>query len=86
MRIYVENYDGYVFKIDCELSDTIESVKAKVHEDLGPPQDEQALTFNETELKDGCTLSDYNIKNEDTLKSTPNYPVRGGIKFVSMDS
>ena len=45
MRIYVENYDGHVFKIDCELSDTIESVKAKVHEDFGPPQDEQALIF-----------------------------------------
>ena len=39
-----------------------------IHEDCGPEPDEQAIIFNETELEDGKSLSDYNIKTEDTLQ------------------
>ncbi len=39
-----------------------------IHEDVGPKPDEQAIMFNGAELEDDKSLSDYNIKTEDTLQ------------------
>ena len=83
MKLYVETYAGHIHKIDCELDDTIESIKEKVAEDFGPKQHEHTLIFKETELEDGLTLSDYNMQNEDTIRSFPGGDTRGGIKFVN---
>jgi len=85
MRIYAKIRESYIYKLDCEISDTIESVKAKIHEDGGPEPDEQTLIYGGAELEDGYTLSDYNIKTEDTLEIAPSYKTRGaGIKFDSL--
>jgi hypothetical protein len=83
MRINATIRAGYIYKLDCEISDTIESVKAKIHEDGGPEPDEQTLIYRGAELEDGYTLSDYNIKTEDTLEIAPSYETRG-IKFDSL--
>ena len=87
MKLYVETYDGHRHKIDCELDDTIESIKAKVAEDFGPKQHEHTLMFKETELEDGLTLSDYNMQNEDTILSFPCGDTRGlTFKFSSLNN
>ena len=53
MRLYVEAINGYMHEIYCEPSDTIGSVKEKIHEDCGPRPDGQILIFEENELEDG---------------------------------
>ena len=84
MKLYVETYAGHIHKIDCELDDTIGSIKAKVAEDFGPKQHEHTLMFKETELENGLTLSDYNMQNEDTILSFPCGDTRGGtIQFIN---
>ncbi len=85
MRLIAKIREGYIYKIDCEISDTIASVKEKIHEDGGPKPVEQTIIYRGAELEDGYTLSDYNIKTEDTLEIAPSYKTRGaGIKFDSL--
>ena len=86
MKLYVETYDHHIHKINCELDDTIESIKAKVAEDFGPKQHEHTLIFKETELEDDLTLSHYNMQNEDTIQSSPSGDTRGTIKFSTLNS
>ena len=87
MRLLIEAKNGYIFKIDCELSDTIAVLKKKIQEDCGPQFEEQTLIFKDNELEDDYTLSDYMIQNEDTLQLVASFDTRGGtIKFVSVNN
>lgn len=47
IQIFVKTLDGKIITLDVEPKGTIESVK---------------LVFSDRELKDGCTLTDYNIQ------------------------
>ena len=52
-------------------SHTIESIKDKIHEMEGIHPDSQRLMYYEKELNNGCTLFDYNIKEDSVIYCVP---------------
>ena len=59
--------DGRKIGLVVEESYSIEKVKAIVEKKKEISSDQQLLIFAEKKLKDGLTLSDYNIQNESTV-------------------
>lgn len=72
MRIKVNMRSGRKISLDVVLEDTIENVKKKILEKVGIPVECQCLFYSAEpeELKDYCTLKDYNIQRGSTLVLT----------------
>lgn len=68
MAIFIKKPSEETVKIEVESSDTIDAVKEKIYlVDNGFPPQNQRLVFNDKEMENGRTLSDYNVQKETTI-------------------
>ena len=72
MQIFAKMADGdKTITLDVEASDTIDHVKAYLQSKEGIPWVQLPLLFAGQQLKDGRTLSEYNIKDQSTIDLVP---------------
>ena len=67
MVIFVKPLTGKTIILEVDLADSIENVKQKIQDKEGFPPNQQRLIFDSKQLKDNCTLSDYNVRYKSTL-------------------
>jgi len=68
MRLLVKTSTGKRLSLEVQHLDTIEKIKAQILTQEGIPLEQQCLVLAGKELKDGTTLTDYDIQKESKLQ------------------
>lgn len=66
----VHGPDNQNTRLEIELTDSIDSIMAKIEDKLGIPRSRQVLKYNDILLEEGRTLNDYGITADDTITLT----------------
>ena len=76
---------GRVYSLLVQPNSTIEEIKSKVQDKEGIPTEQQRLIFEKKQLKDGRTLSDYNVRNGSRiyLVSRPRGEIKVYVKTLA---
>ena len=69
MQIFVKTSTGTNITLDVAPTATIEAVKLPIQEKENIPPDQQRLIYAGNQLEDANTLSDYDVKADETLQS-----------------
>jgi len=67
MQLMVKTLEGKTVTVDVEPDESIESIKAKIHEKEGIPPEQQRLIFGGKQLEADKSLEDYGIEEDATL-------------------
>ena len=66
-QMNVKTLTGKIITVEVEASNTIQDVKAKIHEKEGIPPGQQELSLQGQQLEDQRTLSDYSVQQNSTF-------------------
>jgi len=84
MMIHVKTPAAETITLHVMPVDTVQNVKGKINDQLEIPPDQQQLFFEDTELQNDRTLSEYDIVSDCTISMRPSGEVGRGKKFVLM--
>lgn len=66
-QIFIKTLQGKNITLNVSDTDTISSIKDKIKDIEGIPQDQQRLVFNGKQLEDGNTIGDYGIQSDSSI-------------------
>jgi hypothetical protein len=67
MQVFIKVLDGSHLTLNVEPTDSVKSLKRLIQFHLNIPWEERRLVFCEFQLKDTCTLADYQITKDSTI-------------------
>jgi hypothetical protein len=77
MQLYAVVGPGRTITLDVEVKDSVEDLKAKIHDETDIPPAYQQLLFAGKSLENGHTLLDYNIQHESRMRVVTCIPGNG---------
>ena len=67
MQVFIKTFNGKIIAMDVDANSSIKNIKVNIHKAEKIPTNMQRLIYTGKHLKDGRTLSNYNIGKESTI-------------------